>query len=226
MGLEFVIGTACILAGATVVFAWMAFMVASPKLGGLVLGGAVAFAVVALGAAVIDDNDAKAESGVIPTPTPTATPVASYFASNLAAFRGPRLVKAHLKKSLCLVRYFDRARARSHGGDPNANWWTTCKANHGLRTIAAVRRALALPHEWGARDGRVFARVPAGARITYLRGIAARQCEPHRGQCYRGGGTQLLFVPDDFQRTWFTRRECARGPKNETAPAKFVTCTG
>ena len=122
------------------------------------------------------------------------------------------------------MRYYDRAEARRHGGDPGANWWTTCKVNRALRSIADVRRVLALKHAWGARNGRVFARVPAGERVTRLRGVAARQCEAHGGHCYRGGGTQLLFESDDFQRTWFVRRECAKGP--EDAPARFVACAG
>jgi hypothetical protein len=222
VSLEFVIGAACIVAAAAVLVAWMAFMLDAPWFGVAALATAVLCLGIALLAAIEkEDTDKPAGSAAKGAATPR-----DYFASHLASFRGqPRLTRIRLQKSMCLVRYYDRADARKNGGDPNATWWTTCKANHRLRTIAAVRRVLALPHDWGARDGRVFARIPAGARVTYLRGLAARQCESHNGQCYKGGGTQLLFVPDDFQRAWFTRRECARG-HNENAPTPFVKCTG
>jgi hypothetical protein len=57
-----------------------------------------------------------------------------------------------------------------------------------------------------------------------MRGRAAKQCEPGGGECYPGGGVQLLFDPDDFDREWFVRVECARGGERE--PAAFEACAG
>jgi hypothetical protein len=85
---------------------------------------------------------------------------------------------------------------------------------------------LALPRDWGLRDARVFATIPAGATITYLSGVAARQCEPDHTRCYKGRGEQLLFRDGDFHRTWFTHTECTvDAPAREALPAMFDEAT-
>jgi lysozyme family protein len=167
---------------------------------------------------------AKPDPAPAAKPTPSAV-VADYFAANLAAFRGPGTLHAGVgAHPLCLVRYYDRARARTRGDDPGATWWTSCRYAERLRSIAEVRRRLALPRAWGARDALVVAEVPAGTRIAYLSGRAAPLCEPDRSTCYAGGGAQLLFVDRSFERTWFVRRECARRPAS--ARASFGLCAG
>jgi hypothetical protein len=123
-----------------------------------------------------------------------------------------------------VIRYYDRARVGSSGGDPGATWWTTCRYNKKLHTVSAVRWRLALPRGWGARDARVVAEIPARTRIVYLLGRAAAQCEPRGSRCYAGGGPQLLFRDKDLDRSWFVRRECARGP--ERTNARFEACAG
>jgi hypothetical protein len=146
-----------------------------------------------------------------------------YFAGEMSSFRGPATLHAEpLRTQLCLVRYFDRRRAEANNSDPGANWWTTCEYNATLRSVALVHAKLALPKAWGARDARIVATIPAGTRITYLSGIAARQCEAASHRCYEGGGVQLLFHDRDVSRSWFQSTECADG--RESAPARFVAC--
>jgi hypothetical protein len=160
----------------------------------------------------------------------TTSPTASasdrdYFASNMAKFRGSATLRSGpLRRPLCLIRYYDRARMRKRSGDPGANWWTTCQYSGTLTSVAEVRQRLALPHEWGARNGRVIAKIPAGSRVTYLAGTARRQCEPHGARCYGGGGRQILFRDADFKRAWFTLYECSEAP--EPSPEHFVPCAG
>lgn len=151
-----------------------------------------------------------------------ATASSDYFASQLPSFKpGATLQEVRIKgRPLCLVRYVPRR----PGSDPGANWWTTCPFNHTLGSVAAVRTKLALPKAWGKRNERVVARIPVGETVTYLRGRAAKQCEPSGGKCYDGGGVQLLFRGQDFERSWFVRYECTTGA--ESAPARFTPCAG
>lgn len=139
----------------------------------------------------------------------------------LPNFRGaPKIHSGPLAKALCLVRYY----TRRPGADPGANWWTTCKVNQAMRTVVDVRKQLALPLAWGARNGRVFATIPAGASVVYVEGVAAKQCEPSGDPCYPGGSRQLLFVDRDFQRSWFTKYECE--VKSERTSNAFEACAG
>ncbi len=150
--------------------------------------------------------------------------MSDYFADAMSSFEGPATLHAGpLAKPLCLVRYFDRRRARSKGGDPGANWWTTCEYSEStLGSVVLVRKKLALPKAWGARDARVMATIPAGASITYLSGTAARQCESG-SRCYEGGGEQLLFHDRDVNRKWFGSTECDAAA--ESAPtSRFMSC--
>lgn len=151
---------------------------------------------------------------------------AGYFVGQLASFRAPARLHAGVgDQPLCLVRYYDRTRARrDRRGDPGANWWTTCRFDATLDTVDEVRLRLALPRSWGGRDARVVAEVPAGTQIAYLSGRAAKQCEPSGRRCYHGGGMQVLFRDRDFERDWFVRRECARAA--EGARPHFVVCSG
>jgi hypothetical protein len=161
---------------------------------------------------------------VLVTAACTATGQASdYFAGKMASFKGAAtLHSGPLPAPLCLVRYFDQQRTEAKGGDPGANWWTTCQYNKALRSVALVRAKLALPKAWGERDARVTATIPAGTSITYLSGPAAKQCESVGHRCYEGGGVQVLFHDRDVNRTWFSSTECDNGP--ESAPTKFAVC--
>jgi len=147
-----------------------------------------------------------------------------YFAGAMSSFEGPAtLHSGPLAEPLCLVRYFDRRRAKSRGGDPGAPWWTTCKYDESMLTsVALVRKKLALPKAWGARDARVTATIPAGASITYLSGTAAKQCEQET-LCYEGGGVQLLFHDRDVNRKWFGPTECDSAPESATT-WRFERC--
>lgn len=182
------------------------------------LVAAFAFVSLAAGAALVDDKvgDARAAPNTAPAAEDSSWPLA-----HLDAFRGnPSLHAGRLSRPLCLVRYYGRRVER----DPGATWWTTCDENRRLPTISAVRRRLALPRAWGRRDARIFARIPAGETVVYLRGRAAPQCEPGGSACFPGGGVQLLFRDDDFHRAWFQKFECTRAA--ERVPARFVPCAG
>lgn len=193
---------------------------AMPASGGRDVTGALVAALLlfALGGISAAVNDKVKRSEDSPRPQSIASEE-GFPLQHLSAFsRPPTVHSGPLSKKHCLVRYFER----QPGRDPGANWWTTCAENRRLDTVAEVRDRLALPKAWGSRNGRVWANLPAGERVTFVAGRAARQCEPGGRNCYRGGGKQLLFRDRDFQRAWFTRYECARGP--ETAAADFRPC--
>jgi hypothetical protein len=188
---------------------------------GAPLAVAVLLLLVGAATAAVDDKVAAPDAAPASPPAPAAAQ-SDWPLADLAAFRGaPRLHSGPLRHPLCLVRYFARRRA---GDDPGATWWTTCAANRALKTVAMVRRRLALLHAWGPRNARVFARIPAGASVVYLEGKASQQCAIAVHRCYRGGGLQLLFRDADFDRGWFTQVECASKP--ERAPHSFVACRG
>jgi hypothetical protein len=167
-------------------------------------------------------SQAAASSGQSTTSSSgAATADSDYFASHLSSFRpGPVLESERLRNELCLVRYY----SSRPGQDPGANWWTTCKLNSTFKSVADVRKELALPVDWGKRNARVIARIPAGESVVFMRGPAARQCEPSGKPCYAGGGDQLLFRSEDFDRSWFVRYECSTAP--EKAAIRFTACAG
>jgi hypothetical protein len=163
---------------------------------------------------------------VLTTANCTATGQTSdYFAGSMSSFKGPATLHAEtLSQPMCLVRYFDRQRAKANGGDPGANWWTTCEYDEkALGSVALVRRKLALPKAWGARNARVTATIPAGTKVTYLIGIAARQCEDSGASCYEGGGEQVLFHGRDVNRAWLGQVECDKAAES-AARYRFVAC--
>lgn len=163
---------------------------------------------------------------VLTTTNCTATGQTSdYFAGSMSSFKGPATLHAEtLSQPMCLVRYFDRQRAKAKGGNPGANWWTTCEYNEkALGSVALVRHKLALPKAWGARDARVTATIPAGTKITYLIGVAEQQCEDSGASCYKGGGEQVLVHDRDVNRAWLGQVECDEAVES-AARSRFVAC--
>ena len=138
---------------------------------------------------------------------------------DLAGFR--RTAEVHtvaLRKPLCLVSFFDS----KSGAQRTSKWWTSCRyARRRLQTIADIRELLALPASWGARDGRVFARIPAGVEVAYLKGTAAAQCAETEARCYHGGGEQYRVLHLDGR--WLGEPQCVR-TKTEMARAAWGPC--
>lgn len=187
---------------------------------------AFAFLTLAAAVAAVDAKVAAAAPSAAPDSEPASTttsgPAPSWPLAELANFEGEATLHADpvAAPGLCLVRYFPRSRV----ADPGATWWTTCEENRTLRTVAQVRQRLALPREWGTRDARVIANIPAGETIVYLRGRASRQCEPSGAPCYAGGGEQLLFREADFDRSWVEDPQC-NATGGERARAKWGPCS-
>jgi len=177
-------------------------------------------------AALSEELLATQAESVLTTSSCTASGQKSdYFAGSMSSFKGVAALHAEtLTQPMCLVRYFDRRRATANGGDPGANWWTTCEYDQkSLGSVALVRQKLALPKAWGARDGRVTATIPAGTKVTYLSGIAEKQCEDSGARCYEGGGVQLLFHARDVNPAWLGHVECD-GVAETAARYRFAAC--
>lgn len=187
---------------------------------------AVALLLFLLGSAVAV-IDAKVADASAQAPAKKQAPPAAaqpdWMTRELGNFRRhPRLLSGPLQKQLCLVRYYERR----PGKRPGANWWTTCSYHRKLDDLPEVREKLALLVDWGSYDTRVTARIPKGEEVVFLRGRAAKQCEPAGAPCYAGGGTQLLFEDREFDRGWFVAHRCV--PPGHTAPRTraYAPCAG
>lgn len=188
------------------------------------LAGAVTFLALALTSAAIDAKVAEpAPRAAAATPSSNSASRDDYFAAELRNFAPDPELRSKLKRSLCLVRYYQRASTADAPRDPGAKWWTTCEQSRRLKTFDELYERLALLGSWGRRDTRVRAEVPAGTQIDHLMGRASRQCDPG-GECRGGGARQILFRDADFRRAWFVRTECATG--DERGRLKFSRCDG
>lgn len=121
----------------------------------------------------------------------------------------------------CLVRYAS-AESRLTG-----HWWTSCAGNKMLKgmEMLEIRDRLALPGRFQkAYDMRVRGHLQPGARLLYLEGKIAPQCEHDApvdcGHRYPGGGVQI-YLPDP-KKVERLRADCSTKPQDE-APA-WKTC--
>jgi hypothetical protein len=111
---------------------------------------------------------------------------------------GETLASGATAEPMCLANF--HARAVALGAGRSYAWWTRCDSATDLKTVANVRKALALPPAWGARDEVAVACVPAGVALTYVRGQAATQ-----GKAYPGGGLQLRVL--NFDTDWIVAQQ-------------------
>lgn len=114
----------------------------------------------------------------------------------------------------CIVRY------ASAGSGLLGQWWTSCdtaeKFQREKATMVEIREDLALPSRFQlAYDMRVRASLPRGAKITFMTGPIAPQCEHAKplpcGYKWKGSqegsGVEQIFLPEP-QLVEGARREC------------------
>lgn len=142
---------------------------------------------------------------------PAAEPLAEPSIETVAKAFGPSIEVHDTIEGewTCLVRYAEA------GSRPLGHWWTSCEDAKDLaaRTMLDVRDALALPARFQpVYDMRVEARLPIGAKITYLVGEIAPQCEHDPpaacGHEYPGGSSQM-YLPK-VQQAEDPKRRCTK----------------
>lgn len=173
--------------------------------GVIALPAAVVFVALAGATALLDDKVGEPSAHEDPSPGLIEGSASDIDRRDLAGFREDATVHAGaVEKPLCLMSFFNS----NPGAERSSRWWTSCGYGKRLKTIAEVRERLALPAEWGKRDARVIARVPAGAQIAYLRGVAAAQCEMNEPRCYHGGGVQYRVI--GLEGRWLGEKQCLK----------------
>jgi len=124
-------------------------------------------------------------------------------ASDLANFTGPIAVGYRPTATpRCLVNYFDGSQPL---GSRSYKYWTSCDENAKFKTITDVQNGLALLPDWGPRNARVIACVPAGASLPYLRGQAAPKWSEEAGRQYYGRDLQFRVL--SFNKDWIVQRQ-------------------
>ncbi len=146
-------------------------------------------------------------------------------AKTVAEAFGAGAVEIHTKVENpwnCLVRY------ASAGSGLLGQWWTSCEAAEEFErdraSMFAIRDELALPSRFQlAYDMQVKAKLPLGAKVTYMTGPIAPQCEHAKplpcGYMWKGSefgsGVEQVFLPEP-QLVENPRRKCTETTINET----------
>lgn len=130
------------------------------------------------------------------TETPaTPAPRAEVGAEVLESFVKPPIVHDEVEAGpLCLERFSELG-----AGGTAGPWWTSCGEFGERDTVTEIKERLALPARFQAvYDVRTKITLPAGARLFFLEGRAAAQCEHDAdsrcGHRYEGGGKQYYVL--------------------------------
>lgn len=121
----------------------------------------------------------------------------------------------------CLVRY------ASAGSGLLGQWWTSCETakefERDKASMVKIRDKLALPSRFQlAYDMKVDAKLPLGAKVTYVTGPIAPQCEHRKplpcGYRWKGreaeSGVDQIFLPEP-QLVEMPRRKCTETAINK-----------